>query len=1143
MRGMSYASLAWLASAGLSLADPGLKAPVDYARDIEPVLKARCFECHGPARQRGGYRLDVRASATGSGDSGAKGIVPGKSAESQVMARVLGSSGKRMPPKGDPLSAGEAKLLARWIDAGAPYGADTSAAVASDHWAFRNPPRPAVPAAADPWVKSPVDAFILRRLLQAGLKPNPEADRATLLRRLSLDLTGLPPTPGEVAGFLADTGAGALERQVDRLLASPRHGERMARPWLDLARYADSKGYGSDPLRPYIWRYRDWVIDAFNRNLPYDRFTIEQIAGDLLPDATDETRLATAFHRNTMTNTEGGTDDEEFRVAAVKDRVDTTAQVWMALTLGCAKCHTHKFDPITQKEYYQVFAVFNQTADNDHPEDLPRLPTPTPSQAARRAGLQGELAAAKAVTEAPAPLSGPAFEEWRTRLAAYRGAFSPVAVKSAAGTRGASYSVSPDGLVSLASPPPADTVTTLELGSGLAGATALRLEVPKGGAAGGNVVIDGFRLERAGGAAQPTRARFLRLDLPGKGKMIHIAEAQVHSGGANIARGGKASQSSTGFGGDASRGIDGNTDGRFANGSVTHTLESDNPWWEVDLGAEAPVEKVAVFNRVDNGLQSRADGLVATLLDAQRRPVWKHVLAKAPLASAVIPVSADLSVPLGTPSATHEQEGFGARLALGGGGAKSGWGLGGGLNADQALVVPVASPLGEGAYRLVVSQGHGGKAVLGKFRISVSRVTPAPVAAAEPLIAAASRDAGSWSASERAAMAKAWGAAAPRDPGAVSRVAKLEAELKALDKEIVSTPVMQELPEGKRRVTQVLLKGNFLTKGDPVAAGVPAAFHKPADGPVDRLSFARWLVSPENPLTARVAVNRTWALIFGRGIVESEEDFGIMGAKPTHPELLDWLATEYIRLGWDTKALLRLIVLSSVYRQSARVEADHERIDPRNELLGRFPRQRLEAELVRDQALAVSGLLSSKTGGPSVYPPQPAGLWQAAFNGERTYPTSMGEDRYRRGIYSFWRRTVPPPGMQAFDAPSRESCTVRRIGSNTPLQAFVTLNDPVFVECAQALARRMIREGGRDWASRIDHAWMLCLGRPPAAAERARLADLLEAERKAFAASPADAAKLAGPGEIPPGADKADVAAATVVANVLLNLDAFLTRN
>ena len=1126
------------------LADPGAKPPVDFKRDIEPVLKARCVECHAGSKQKGGYRLDNRAGATDFGDTGKKGIVPGKSAESLVMARVRGTEGKRMPPKGDPLTPAQIDAMARWIDAGAPFADDSVARVSSDHWAFRKPMRPEVPATNNPWSRSPIDAFILSRLAKAGLKPNPEADRATLLRRLSLDITGLPPTPEEMDQFMADSKPGALDRQVDRLLASPRYGERMARQWLDLARYADSKGYGSDPLRPYIWRYRDWVIDAYNRNLPYDQFSIEQLAGDLLPNATDETRLATAFHRNTMTNTEGGTDDEEFRVAAIKDRVDTTAQVWMALTLGCAKCHTHKFDPITQKEYYQVFAIFNQTADNDHPEDLPRLPTPTAEQAARKAGIAKKMADLRGRIDAPAPLQGPDYEIWRKAIAASGNAFKPLVPKAVTGSQAATYTVGADGLVRLTSPVPAATVTTVDLGNDLDGVTAIRLEIPKDGAsAGGNVVIDNLRLEKSKPGAAAVTARFLRLDLPGAGKMIHIAEAQVFQGNENIARKGKASQSTTAFGGDAAKGIDGNTDGHFVSGSVTHTAESDSPWWEVDLGKASAVDRVVIFTRVDGGLYTRMDGMVASLLDDKRQPIWKQVLTKAPAVSVALPVAGDLAVALGEPSATHEQPGFPARAALGTSGAKVGWGLGGGTGTDQALVIPLVKALSNEQYRLVVSQNYGTKHVMGRFRIGVTRQVPPPPAASAGLVAALAKETRSWTVAERDMVQQAWNRVTPARAELNAQMARLDTELKAVDKEIVSTPVMQELPADRKRVTNILVKGNFLTKGDPVNAGVPSAFHALPKGSVDRLAFSQWIVSPENPLTARVAVNRLWAQIFGRGLVETEEDFGIMGSKPTNPELLDWLATEYVRMGWDTKALMRMIVLSAVYRQDARVEDDHQRIDPRNELLAHFPRQRLEAEMVRDQALAVSGLLSGKMGGPSVYPPQPAGLWQAAFNGERTYPTSMGEDRYRRGIYSFWRRTVPPPGMQAFDAPSRESCTVRRIGSNTPLQAFVTLNDPVYVEAAQALARRMAREGGTTWEGRIERGWKLCLGRAPSTIERDYLLRLMDAEKTVFQANAADAAKLAGAGELPSGTTKAEIAAATVVANVLLNLDAFLTRN
>jgi hypothetical protein len=638
---------------------------------------------------------------------------------------------------------------------------------------------------------------VLARLEQEGLAPSAEADRFHLLRRVSLDLRGIPPSPSEIDAFAADTEPDAYEKAVDRFLADPAYGERMARLWLDLARYADSAGYGSDPLRT-IWRYRDWVIDAFNANMPYDRFTIEQLAGDLLIDPTLEQRMATAFHRNTMTNTEGGTDDEEFRSAAVKDRVDTTWQVWLGLTMGCAKCHSHKYDPISNEEYYKFYAFFNQTTDNDQPDERPVIPAPTPEQAERIRRIDREIA--------------------------------------------------------------------------------------------------------------PLKAR---------------------------------------------------------------------------LASLAP-----------------------EVADATAR-VWNLPL------SAVRPLRAEI--------------------------------------ARREKSKPSAATL----------------------------------------------------------------------------------------------PVMVELPAKERRESRLLEKSNFLSPGKKVEPGVPSSLPPlPKGAPANRLGVALWIVAPENPLAARVAVNRYWAQLFGTGLVETEEDFGTQGELPSHPELLDWLAIEYQELGWDTKKLLHLIVTSATYRQSSRVTPVVLAKDPRNRLLARGPRFRLDAETVRDQALAFSGLLSRKLRGPSVFPPQPAGLWQAAFNGERTWSTSSGEDRHRRALYTFWRRTVPYPSMAAFDAPSREICAVRRTRTNTPLQAFVTLNDPVYVEAAQALARRIVAEGGQSDRQRVDFALTLCLSHPPAAEQVDTLTALLNAERQRYASDRTAAVALATEplGPLPPGAEPSELAAWTAVANVLLNLDGVLTK-
>jgi mono/diheme cytochrome c family protein len=765
---------------------------VDYNRDIRPILSKNCFACHGQddGHRAAKLRLDRRDTAILPRKRGAA-IVPSMAEKSLLIQRVSSEDeDERMPPMqhGKALTARQIATLKRWIAQGAPY---------AEHWAFVKPKRQPLPVVTDrAWPRNGIDHFVLARLAKHGLKPGAEADRYALLRRLSLDLRGLPPTPQEMDDFLRDRSPDAYEKAVDRFLKDPAYGERWARMWLDLARYADSAGYGSDPLRPHIWRYRDWVIDAFNRNLPYDQFTREQLAGDLLPKPTLDQRIATAFHRNTMTNTEGGTDDEEFRVAAVKDRVDTTLQVWMGLTMGCAKCHSHKFDPITQHEYYRFYAFFNQTADNDQPDERPTVAAATTEQQEQNRRIDGRIVELKKQLAAPS---------------------------------------------------------------------------------------------------------------------------------------------------------------------------------------------------------------LAVLRALRRTPI--------PLES----------------------------LAL----------------------------LGE----------------MGKLEKSRPSV---------PLV-----------------------------------------------------PVLVELPAKQRRQTHLMIKGNFLNRGAKVEAGVPAAFHTlPKDAPVNRLGMAKWLLDADNPLTARVAVNRYWGQLFGVGLVETEEDFGTQGDMPSHPELLDWLAAEYVRLGWDTKAFLKLLVTSAAYRQSSKVTPEALAKDPRNRLLSRGPRFRLEAEMVRDQALALSGLLSRKMHGPSVYPPQPPGLWQAAFNGERTWATSKGADRYRRGLYVFWRRTVPYPSMATFDATSRETCTVRRIRTNTPLQAFVTLNDPVYVECAQALARRIVKERGATAEERARFGLRLCLCRPPRAEQVKQVMELFQTEHAHYRKDAKAALALATEplGALPAGWDAAELAAWTVVANVLLNLDAVLMK-
>lgn len=1149
----------WLAGLALCFcfsppasADPGAGKPVDYKKEIAPILASRCLECHGPEKQRGGYRLDSRALAIDAGDSGKKGIVPGKSAESSVVARIAGRDGKRMPPKGDPLTPEQAALITKWIDAGAPYADSGTPAVASTHWSFQ-PLRAVSPPGVSslPTVHNPVDAFILSRLEKEGTRPNPPADKATIARRLALDLTGLPLAPERVRAFEADTRPDAVSQLARQLMAEPAYGERMARPWLDLARYADSKGYGSDPLRPYAWRYRDWLIDSFNRNMPYDQFVIEQLAGDLLPGATTDQKLATAFHRNTMTNTEGGTDREEFRTAAVKDRVDTTGQVFLGLTLGCAKCHSHKFDPITQKEYYQFFAAFNQTADNDHPEDLPRIPTPTPDQVARRKALQDRLAGLDKDGERVARFDTPEFAGFARKVVQGEKEWKVLAPRQVEATGGVRLKVATDASVEATGEADKSTYT-IRFGTDLSGVQALRLEVLPGdslpakgpGLAGGNFVLDQIQVSEAPEGANPVRGRFVRLELPGKDRLLHVAEVQAFLAGENLARKGKATQSTTGFGGDASKAIDGNTDGVHENGSVTHTnLGDPSPWWEVDLVNPTALDRVVIHNRTGATLSERLDGVVVKFLDSNRQVVWENRLAKAPRdrVSLSLDPNAPHTVAITAAAASYEQPGF-TSAALLKNEKGSGWAVGGAPGKPATLEVKLARPLGDLPVTVSLRQNYGGKHLLGRFRLSGRSgeiVVPVPPVDLLKTLAAEPR---SWTSGQKDAVRALWLPWSPEGRELASKREALKKELAELEKQVVSTPVMEELPEGKKRKNRILVKGNFLDPGDEVQPGVLAAVGPKVADRVDRLALARWIASPENPLTARVQVNRLWAAIFGRGLVETEEDFGLMGTKPSHPELLDWLAAEFIRLKWDNRALLELLVSSATYQQSSVARPDLLAKDPNNILLARFPRRRLEAEAVRDQALAVSGLLSRKVGGPSVYPPQPDGLWQAAFNGERTYPTSKGDDAHRRGIYTFWRRTVPPPNMQAFDAPSREACMVRRVGSNTPLQAFVTLNDPVFVEAAQHLGARMAREGG-DTRARMVRGFELCLGRLPSAGELEALVALYEETETLVASRPEAAGKLAGGAPWPEAVLPARRAALFHVANVLLNADAFLTRN
>ena len=1164
---MALTLVAGQAAPGAAEAEPaeGSAAPVDFVRDVQPIFAQHCYKCHDARERKAGLQLDVKTLALAGGDDGPV-IAAGEPEKSKLIHLVRGDDPKElMPPKGkgERLTAQQVEVLARWVKQGAvwPDGIDKVSADAKPqaaHWAFKKPVRPSIPSVRqNEFLRNTIDSFILARLEKEGLTPSKEADRHTLIRRVSLDLIGLPPTPAEVKQFVEDPAPDAYEKLVDRLLASPAYGERWARVWLDLARYADSKGHGSDPLRT-IWLYRDWVINAYNRNLPYDKFTVEQLAGDLLPNSTQDQIIATAFHRNTMTNDEGGTDDEEFRVVAVKDRANVTSQVWMGLTMGCAQCHTHKYDPITQREYYSFYAFFNQTDDADRNDEQPLLEVWTKDQEEKKSELRAKIAQLeqKLKQDTPELLAGR--EKWERSAASQLNQWVVLDPQTFKSSGGASIAEQPDqSLLVSGTRAPNDTYTVTAQ-TNLQNITAIRLEAlpdpslpatGPGRADDGSFVLNNLKVTVAPASPVAPSGRFLRVELAGRKRLLSLAEVQVFAGETNVAREGKATQSSTTFGGDAARAIDGNTTGEFSADSTTHTAESSDPWWELDLGKTAAIDKVVLWNRTDSNLGSRLANARVIVLDESRKPVWENQIADAPSPSLALDTKGSQTVALRNASDTFHLEGgeWTAQKAIdGNGSAKSGWAVSPQKGRPQAAVFETARDVGSAAgVSLTFTLTHSTpNASLGKFRLSVT-TSPRPLRALPHGVAELLTIAPQNRAPEHAAELTAfYRDFSPELQVIRDQVAQANQQIAMIRPATV--PVMRERPGDKTRVTNVMIKGNFLMKGEEVKPVFPAAFPQPPAGtPMNRLGVALWLVGPDNPLTARVHVNRIWAQLFGTGLVETQEDFGIMGQPPSHPELLDWLAREFQdNLKWDQKALLKLLVTSATYRQSSVVRPEVKEKDPLDRLLARYPRRRVEAEIVRDQALAVSGLLSKKMFGPSVFPPQPEGLWQAAFNGERTWATSPGEDKYRRGIYVFWRRTVPYPSMAAFDAPSRETCTVRRINSNTPLQAFVTLNDPVYVEAAQALSRRIIKEGGTTPEQRARWAIELCQSRPASDEQVKYVLELCRSELDHYRADAKAAEQMATDplGPLPPGIDPQEAAAWTVVSNVLLSLDAVLTK-
>ena len=996
-------------------------APVDFRRDIQPIFQRHCAECHGDKKDKGGLRFDRKATIFQGGDSGKPVVIPGRAAESLLLRKISSNDpDEMMPPKGERLSEAQVSLIKNWIDQGASWPDDGSAV--RPHWAYVKPVRPALPKVSNPkWCQNEIDYFVLARLDRERLKPSPEADRAVLLRRVSLDLIGLPPTPGDVDAFLADKSTNAFEKFVETLLMLPAYGERWARPWLDLARYADTQGYEKDNRRS-MWPYRDWVISALNRNMPFDQFTIEQLAGDLLPGATQEQKVATGFHRNTMTNTEGGTDNEEFRYEAVIDRINTTFGAWMGTTMACAQCHNHKYDPFTTAEYYRAMAFLNNTADADRDDEGPTMKVFAPGQEAKLRQLRGkEKDAEKKLNDATStPDFRQSLTEWQQKLVAEKEAWvtlDPAEFKSEGGatlTETASKSLQADG----ANPSNDTYVVTTPISAGRW--TGIRLEA----------------LETGEGKSLGRHAN--------KGFVLRRVELAVKKADADEARSAGFKSATADY-----------SENKF---SVTNLLTGKGDGWAV-----------GPYGKPENRVRRSAYFTLAEPLE--------------------LPEGATLTFTL-----RHSDQHPGANLLR--------FRL---YATTNAQVGPPASLPDDVRKVLALAPDKREKKDHDKLIEHYRSIDPATKPLHEAHVAA--KKAGD-----------------------------------EYDKTIPFTSVLTELE--KPRVTKRHVRGAYLNTAEEVQPGTPASLNPfPADAPSNRLGFAQWIVSPDNPLTARVIMNRVWEQYFGRGLVETVEEFGKQGEPPSHPELLDWLATEFIRTGWDLKAMHKTIVMSAAYRQSSKVTPALARRDPFNRLLARGPRVRLEAEIVRDQSLAAAGLLSRKIGGPSVMPPQPDGLWQLVYSGDK-WETSRGEDKYRRGLYTFWRRSSPHPMMMNFDAPSREFCVLKRNRSNTPLQALNTLNDPAFVECAQAIARQVAALPGTDVKSRATHAFRLVLARAPDAKEVTRLVKLHEQELAFYKTDVAAAEKMATSelGKPKEPCDLAELAAWTVVANVLLNLDETITK-
>jgi hypothetical protein len=1064
---LSVARLPGQTPAARNVQDTGARETVEFNRDIRPLLSDRCYTCHGPdqARRRTKLRFDVEADAKQ--DLGGRfAIVPGDAAKSEVIRRITAEDpARRMPPvsSGRTLTPSEINLIERWIEQGAKW---------EKHWSFIPPRRAPLPEISNrAWPRNEIDFFVLKRLEQEGLGPAPEADRAALIRRVSLDLTGLPPTPAEVDAFVNDKSRDAYDKVVDRLLASKRYGERMAAQWLDAARYADTNGYQTDAER-YMWRWRDWVIDAFNRNLSFDQFALQQVAGDMLPRPTLDQKIATGFNRNHRGNGEGGIIPEEYAVEYVVDRVETTSTVFMGLTLGCARCHDHKYDPFTQKEFYQLFAYFNNIPErgkaNKYGNSAPMIQAPTVAQQAQLAEIDRELAAAEKRFEGLRAESASAQRRWEAAL---------------------------DTSVPLHWSMPQDLVGYFPLDTDVANQASPSAPMPA--------------LQLYDGASVPPAG-----DRP--------AMAQFQGGPASFSSGriGKAASL------DGTRFVSAGDVGAFGFQS-TFTLAA---WIYPTAGTGAIVTRTKDLEEdTGYGLYLKDGKLQGNLIlrwldDGARvetvQPIalnrWQHVMMTydGSRTAEGIKIYVDGKSQVLSVLLDDVNQNFQSRepLRIGGGGGPA--------NRFRGQIDDVR------VYNVALSPKHAAVVATGESIAEIAVMSAATRTEAQ---------------AEKISLYFLENQSPARIRQAWQELTTVRRKKAQFLESLPTVMVMQE--RDVPRDTFLLMRGAYDKPGDKVTPGVPAILPAlPKGVPNNRLGFGRWLVDSTNPLTARVAMNRFWQMYFGTGLVKTVEDFGSQGEWPTHPELLDWLATEFVRTGWDIKAMQKLIVTSAAYRQSSKATPELIQKDPENRLLARAPRLRLPAGMIRDQALAVSGLLTEHIGGPSVKPYQPAGLWKELSG--QDYVQDKGEMLYRRSLYTFWKRSSPPPSLMNFDAAGRETCIVRESRTNTPLQALDLMNDVTYLEASRKLAERVMKERRSSAGERIALAFRLVVARGPTPREARILGDALASYLDEYKANPEAAAKYLSQGESPRDEelDMSELAAYSTVASMMLNMDETITK-